>query len=76
MECIELNPFMTEAVIIYIDLFCKPIDWFLYDNGLRHERVDWLRKHIKKIRSSQPAIPVLNLVKHPFFPVSIVNKQL
>ena len=24
------NPFMTEAVIT---------DWFLYDNGLRHERV-------------------------------------
>ena len=25
------NPSMTEAVII--------MDWFLYDNGLRHERV-------------------------------------
>ena len=22
-----------------IDLLCKSIDWFLYDNGLRHERV-------------------------------------
>ena len=22
-----------------IDLFCKSMDWFLYDNGLRHERV-------------------------------------
>ena len=22
-----------------IYLFCKSIDWFLYDNGLRHERV-------------------------------------
>ena len=34
---INLNSFMTEAVIIY-----KPVhsvDWFLYDNGLRHERV-------------------------------------
>ena len=22
-----------------IDLLCKSMDWFLYDNGLRHERV-------------------------------------
>ena len=22
-----------------IDLLCKSVDWFLYDNGLRHERV-------------------------------------
>ena len=31
---IRLNSFMTEAVIIQ-----KSMDWFLYDNGLRHERV-------------------------------------
>ena len=34
---------MTEAVIIQkpvIDLRSKSIDWFLYDNGLRHERVN------------------------------------
>ena len=24
-----------------IDLLCKSMDWFLYDNGLRHERVNW-----------------------------------
>ena len=30
---------------------------------------------MKKIRSSQPAIPVLNGVKHQFFPGSIVNNQ-
>ena len=29
-----VNSFMTEAVIIR-----KSVDWFLYDNGLRHERV-------------------------------------
>ena len=23
-----------------IDLLCKSMDWFLYDNGLRHERVE------------------------------------
>ena len=33
---------MTEAVIIYqsIDLLRKSMDWFLYDNGLCHERVN------------------------------------
>ena len=33
---------MTEAVIIQnqsIDSPRKSMDWFLYDNGLRHERV-------------------------------------
>ena len=24
-----------------IDLLCKSMDWFLYDNRLRHERVKW-----------------------------------
>ena len=28
---------MAEAVIY---LLCKSMDWFLYDNGLRHERVN------------------------------------
>ena len=32
-----VNPFMTEAV----GLLRKSMDWFLYDNGLRHERVKW-----------------------------------
>ena len=35
--------------------------------------LNWLCKHIKKIRSSQPAIPVLNWVKHQSFPVGIVK---
>ena len=37
----SLNSFMTEAVIINhsIDLLRKSMDWFLYDNELRHERV-------------------------------------
>ena len=35
--------------------------------------LNWLRKHMKKIRSSKPAIPVLNWVKHKPFPLSIVN---
>ena len=29
-----INSFMTDAVIM-----SKLMDWFLYDNGLRHERV-------------------------------------
>ena len=37
---------------------------------------NWLCKHIKKIKSSQPAIPVLNWVKHHPFPVSIVKEIL
>ena len=31
----HFNPFKTEAVVI-----CKSMDWFLYDNGLRLERVN------------------------------------
>ena len=34
---------MTEAVIIW-----KSMDWFLYDNGLRHERVKLLGVKIGK----------------------------
>ena len=33
---------MTEAVIYRnqsIDLLCKSMDWFLYDNGLRYEKL-------------------------------------
>ena len=35
--------------------------------------LNWLSKHVKKIRSSQPDIPVLNWVKHQSFLVSIVK---
>ena len=39
-----INPFMTEADIKQkletIDLWSKSMDWFLYDIGLRHERVN------------------------------------
>ena len=36
--------------------------------------LNWLYKHIKKIRSSQPAIPALNWVKYQSLPVSIVKR--
>ena len=42
----QLNPFMTVAVSYsnqYIDLRGKSMDWFLYDNGLRHEKVKLLK---------------------------------
>ena len=38
----SFNPFMTEALSYRnqpIDLRSKSMDWFQYDNGLRHERV-------------------------------------
>ena len=35
--------------------------------------LNWLYKHMEKIISSQPAIPVLNWVKHQSFLVSIAN---
>ena len=37
------------------------------------KKLNWLCKHIKKVRSSQATILVLNWVKTQFFPVSIVN---
>ena len=37
----SLNPFMTEAV-------SKSMDWFLYDNGLRHERVKWVKRSFRE----------------------------
>ena len=40
---------------------------------MEYIELNWLCKHIKKIRSSQPATLVLNWVKHQSFPVSIVK---
>ena len=34
-----------------IDLHRKSMDWFLYDNGLRHERVNWTKEHLIKEHS-------------------------
>ena len=42
---------------------------------MKRVELNWLCKHIKKIRSSQPAIPVLNWVKHQSFLVSIVKRN-
>ena len=37
--------------------------------------LNWLCKYMKKVRSSQRAIPVLSWVKHQSFPVSIVKDR-
>ena len=42
-----------------IDLPAKSMDWFLYDNGLRHERVKTTKSHPKSIR-----IPFHTFKKH------------
>ena len=36
-------------------MLCKPVDWFLYDNGLRHERVKQL-KNEKRFRAEIKSI--------------------
>ena len=44
--CLPLNSLMTESLPYRnqsIDLLYKPMDWFLYDRDLRHERLDDLK---------------------------------
>ena len=36
---IAFNSFMMEVPIMRKPIHCKSIDWFLYDTGLRHQRV-------------------------------------
>ena len=62
-----VNPFMTEAVIK------QKLDWFLYDNGLRHERVNedevsrkrsillifWLEKQKLQLRDLHQTIKIM-----------------
>ena len=35
----------------FVDLLCKPMDWFLYDRDLRHERVNCFVKLTVKFDS-------------------------
>ena len=40
LETAGLDPYHIEtSPLIYIDLRSRSMDWFLYDNGLRRERV-------------------------------------
>ena len=63
---VSLKSFMTEAVIIQkldqsIDLLCKSMDWFLYDNALRHERVKDLSYYLN-LKCILPERILFNLV--------------
>ena len=43
INCININSFMTESLSYsnqFIELLRKSMDWFLYDRGLHHERVN------------------------------------
>ena len=65
----RVNSFMTEAVIIQ-----KPVHWFLYGNGLRHERVkaeklltltiicNFLQQG--NVPKSEKLIKIVNIVEH------------
>ena len=45
-ETLTINSLVTEPLSFKhqsIDLWCKSMDWFLYDIDHRHERVKWMR---------------------------------
>ena len=52
-----------------IDLLCKLMDWFLYDNGLRHERVDIFNFSIIDNPSSELGL-------NAFFEIAVRGCQL
>ena len=43
-------------------------------NGIKE--LNWLCKHMKNVRRSQPCISMIFFSKHKFFHVSIVNRQI
>ena len=61
---------MTEAVIIY--LLRKSMDWYLYDNGLRHERVKDLYL-LKSQTSIKEHLAVNHLRKK--FPLKMFDRE-
>ena len=46
-----------------INLLSKSMEWFLYDNGFRHERVNWLSTlmYLLKMILTRIPLPLLNL---------------
>ena len=48
---------MTEGIIIY--LLRKSMDWFLYDNGLRHKRAKKI--HMRQINRSNLLLTTLQV---------------
>ena len=67
----SLNSFMTGTVIRYrkqpIHLQSKPMDWFLYDYGLRHDRVNnkinWIHERALKITYNDKSSSFQNLLE-------------
>ena len=52
LETAGLDPYHIEtSPLIYIDLRSRSMDWFLYDNGLRRERVKESLTQILQYRS-------------------------
>ena len=61
-----------------IDLRSKSMDWFLYDNGLRHERVKEdnlkkLSKFIGKHQRSSASNFMKKMLQHRCFPMKFAN---
>ena len=71
---ILLQDLLKGATIHFYCLF----DFYIFQTSvliMEWIELNWACKHMKKIRSSQPAIPVPNRVKHQFSSVSIVNQE-
>ena len=54
-----------------IDLLCKSMDWFLYDNSLRHERVKMGKKWIQHILCSSKILFCFWIDAYIFFQMVI-----
>ena len=51
-----------------INLLCKSMDWFLYDDGLRHERVNILhRKKLQHLHFYNESSPKQSKIKTNLF---------
>ena len=63
---------MTEAIIIY--LLRKLMDWFLYDNGLRHERVKGYFQEVQKETSGIKSVKMFKLLLNAFSKTNYFQK--
>ena len=61
--CWKEQPFIF-TVYLMNHIFQTPV--FLRPDNGKYNGPNWLCKHIKKVRSSHPAILVLNWIKHSF----------
>ena len=56
-----------------IDLQSKSVDWFLYDNGLRHERVNISTARSSNLDKIKEIRARTEQFKHSFFPFALMN---